>query len=237
MKSIYTFFFCIILLFSFQTSYSQISKDTLIVNSNDFNFGLPIRDGNNVVYEFILNLDTNYKESEIYENMKATLSLISKNSGISVNTFPIFKVYSNDPLLFEDKNSNRFIYQLNFRTIKKNGEPDGIVNDLIYFLKADVRVKGNRIKITFKDIDLYFQSMGVAFLVGTQNSLFKVSFNGFNADMVGNVEGADAIIENGVYKTKNYMAKRIFTVDYKIRNVIIDYLIAEMEKNIRDSKF
>lgn len=216
---------------------SQITKDTLIVNSNDFNFGLPIRDGNNVVYEFILSLDSNYTESDIYENMKATLSLISKNSGISVNTFPIFKIYSNDPLIFEDKSSNRFIYQLNFRTIKKNGEPDGIVNDLIYFLKADVRVKGNRIKITLKDIDLYFQSMGVAFLVGTQNSLFKVSFNGFNADMVGNVEGADAVIENGVYKTKNYMAKRIFTVDYKIRNVIIDYLIGEMEKNIRDSKF
>jgi len=229
-------FLLVILLFPLTVN-AQFTKDTLVVNSNDFNFRLPIRDGNNVVYEFILNLDTNYIESEIYENMKATLSLISKNSGISVNSFPIFKVYANDPLIFEDKNSNRFIYQLSFRTIKKNNEPDGIVNDLIYFLKVDVRVKGNLLKIILKDIDLYFQSMGVAFLFGSQNSLFKVSFNGFNADMVGNVEGADAVIENGIYKTKNYMAKRIFTVDYKIRNVIIDYLIGEMEKNIRDSKF
>lgn len=217
--------------------FSQTNSDSLNIVSDDFNFLLPIRDGNNVTYEFIMNLDSTLTESVIYENIKATLSIISKNSGVGVNTFPIFKVYGSEPLLFEDKNSNRMIFQLSFRTIRKDGEPDAIINDLFYFIKADIRIKGNRIKFTFKDINLYFQSKGVAFLVGAQNSLFKLSFNGFKADMVGNVEGSDAMISNGTYNTKNYMAKRIFTIDYKLRNVILSYLISEMNKSIRDSNF
>lgn len=216
---------------------SQNNSDSLNVVSDDYNFFLPIRDGNNVTYEFVISLDSTLNENTIYENLKASLTVISKNSGIGVNSFPIFRIYGSEPLLFEDRNTNRMIFQLNFRTLKKEGEPDGIVNDLIYFLKADIRIKGNRIKFTFKDIDMYFQSKGVAFLVGPQNSLFKLSFNGFKADMVGNVEGSDAIITDGIYNTKNYMAKRIFTIDYKIRNVILSFLISEMNKNIRDSKF
>ena len=33
------------------------------------------------------------------------------------------------------------------------------------------------------------------------------------------------------------MAKRIYTVDYKIKNVIIPYIVSEMYKTVKDSNF
>lgn len=221
-------------------SKSQNNLDSLNIVSDNLNFLMPIRDGNNVTYEFISTLDSNYTENIIYENTKAALSILSKNSGVGVNTYQIFKVYGSEPLLFEDKASNRMIFQLNFRTLRKEGEPEDIVNDLLYFLKADIRIKGNRIKFTFKDIDLYFQSKGAAFLVGAQNSLFKINFNGFLGSMVGvttDGNGDNPKIIDGILERSKYDAKRIYTVDYKLRNVIVPYLISEINKNIRDSKF
>lgn len=218
---------------------SQRNLDSLNIISNDFSFLLPIRDGNNVVYEFIEELDSNYTEDEIYNNLKVSLSLMTKSSSVSANN-SLFSVYSSDPLLYEDKNNKRVIFQCNFRTIKKEGEPDFIIEDLLYFLKTDIRVKGNKLKIIIKDIDLYYQSKGMAMLVGNSMSLFKVNFNGFLGSLVGVTnDGSGEVpkIENGLLKRPNYDAKRIYTIDYKIKYAIIPFLISEIYKNIRDSKF
>ena len=50
---------------------TQNSYDSLKIVSNDYSFLLPIRDGNNVVYEFITELDSNNTEDEIYDNYKS----------------------------------------------------------------------------------------------------------------------------------------------------------------------
>ena len=112
---------------------TQNSYDSLKIVSNDYSFLLPIRDGNNVVYEFITELDSNNTEDEIYDNLKVSLSLMTKGSSVSANN-SLFSVYSSDPLLYEDKNNKRIIFQINDRTIKKEGEPDFIIEDLLYFL-------------------------------------------------------------------------------------------------------
>jgi hypothetical protein len=218
---------------------TQNSYDSLKIVSNDYSFLLPIRDGNNVVYEFIEELDSNYTEDEIYNNLKLSLSLMTKGSSVSANN-SLFSVYSSDPLLYEDKNNKRIIFQINYKTIKKEGEPDFIIEDLLYFLKTDIRVKGSRVKFIIKDIDLYYQSKGMALLIGNSMSLFKVNFNGFLGSLVGVTnDGSGEVpkIENGLLKRPNYDAKRIYTIDYKIRNVIIPFLISEINKNIKDSKF
>jgi hypothetical protein len=91
-----------------------------------------------------------------------------------------------------------------------------------------------------KDIDLYYQSKGMALLIGNSMSLFKVNFNGFLGSLVGVTnDGSGEVpkIENGLLKRPNYDAKRIYTIDYKIRNYFINNLINQLQKNIRDSKF
>jgi hypothetical protein len=171
--------------------------------------------------------------------LKLSLSLMTKGSSVSANN-SLFSVYSSDPLLYEDKNNKRIIFQINYKTIKKEGEPDFIIEDLLYFLKTDIRVKGSRVKFIIKDIDLYYQSKGMALLIGNSMSLFKVNFNGFLGSLVGVTnDGSGEVpkIENGLLKRPNYDAKRIYTIDYKIRNVIIPFLISEINKNIKDSKF
>ena len=218
---------------------SQNNLDSLNIISNDYSFLLPIRDGNNVVYEFITELDSNNTEDEIYNNLKVSLSLMTKGSSVSANN-SLFSVYSSDPLLYEDKNSKRIIFQINYRTIKKVGEPDFIIEDLLYFFKTDIRVKGNKIKFIIKDIDLYYQSKGMALLIGNSMSLLKVNFNGFLGSIVGFTnDGSGEVpkIENGILERPNYDAKRIYTIDYKIRTYVISNIINQLQKNIRDSKF
>ena len=207
-------------------------SDTLFMKSDDILIKLPIKENNFVVYEFIHYTDTTLSDEVIYQNLKSTLSVITKQSSIGLNN-PLFKVYGGEPLLFDDKDSKHFIFQLSFGTIKKEDEPEYIIPDLVYFAKADIRIKNHRIKFVLKDISCYFQSKGAIFLVGAANSVFVYDFNGFpSKDNQGKSK-----INGNVYETNNYMAKRIFTVDYKIKNVIIPLLISEMYKTIKDSNF
>ena len=207
-------------------------SDTLFMKSDDILIKLPIKENNFVVYEFIQNIDTTLSDETIYQNLKSTLSVITKQSSIGLNN-PLFKVYGGDPLLFDDKDSKHLIFQLSFSTIKKDDEPDFIIPNLVYFAKADIRIKNHRIKFIIKDINCYFQSKGAVFLVGAANSVFRYDFNGFPIDE----NGGNSKIENNVYETNNYMAKRIYTVDYKIKNVIIPYIVSEMYKTVKDSNF
>jgi hypothetical protein len=207
-------------------------SDTLFMKSDDILIKLPIKENNFVIYEFIQNIDTTLSDETIYQNLKSTLSVITKQSSIGLNN-PLFKVYGGDPLLFDDKDSKHLIFQLSFSTIRKDGEPDFIIPNLVYFAKADIRIKNHRIKFVIKDINCYFQSKGAVFLVGAANSVFVYDFNGFpSKDNEGNLK-----INGNVYETNNYMAKRIFTVDYKIKNVIIPFIISEMYKTVKDSNF
>jgi hypothetical protein len=207
-------------------------SDTLFMKSDDILIKLPIKENNYVVYEFIENIDTTLSDETIYQNLKSTLSVITKQTSIGLNN-PIFKVYGGDPLLFDDKDSKHFIFQLSFRTVKKEDESDNIIPNLVYFTKADIRIKNHRIKFVLKDIDCYFQSKGAVFLVGAANSVFKYDFNGFPT----NENGENSKIVNNVYETNNYMAKRIYTVDYKIKNMLIPFIVSEMYKTIKDSNF
>ncbi len=204
-------------------------KDTLVLKSNDIIVNLPVKENNYVTYEFIQNLDTTLSDEVIYQNLKSTLAVITKQSSVGLNN-PLFKIYTTtDPLIFEDKDSKHFIFQLILRTIKKEDDPDDVVANLIYFSKIDVRIKNHRAKVVIKDIDCYFQSVGAALLVGNANSVFKYSFNGFP-------DSNNKIID-GVLETNNYMAKRIFTVDFKIKSAVLPYIFSEMYKNIKENDF
>jgi len=222
-------FFIFIFLFP---TFAIAQSDTLFMKSDDILIKLPIKENNFVVYEFIQNIDSTLSDEEIYQNLKSTLSVITKQTSIGLNN-PLFKVYGGEPLLFDDKDSKHFIFQLSFRTIKKDDESDLIIPNLVYFTKADIRIKNHRVKFVLKDIDCYFQSKGAVFLVGAANSVFKYDFNGFP----NNENGENSKIVNNVYETNNYMAKRIYTVDYKIKNMIIPYIVSEMYKTIKDSNF
>lgn len=207
-------------------------SDTLLMKSDDIIVKLPIKENNFVVYEFINNLDTSLSDEIIYQNLKSTLSVITKQTSIGL-TNPLFKVYQGDPLLFEDKESKHLIFQLSFRTLKKEEDPEYIIPDMVYFTKIDIRIKNHRVKFVFKDIDCYFQSKGAAFLAGPSNSLFNYDFNGFPSK---ENDGGSKIVDN-VYEANNYMAKRVFTVDYKLKSAIVPFILNELNKTIKDSNF
>ena len=44
-------------------------------------------------------------------------------------------------------------------------------------------------------------------------------------------------IKDGVYQLNNYMAKRLFTIDYKLKYKIYPFLINEVKKNIKANDF
>jgi hypothetical protein len=210
-------------------SFSQ--KDTLAFESNQIQFILPANDNYQVIYEFIEMFDSTLSDEAIYQNFKYSLSVITKQASIGL-TNPLFKAYtSNDPMLFEDKESKHVIFQFMSRTLKNNDDPDEIVPDMVVLSKIDIRVKNHKARMIVKDIDCYFSSAGLAFIGGAENSLVNYDFNKL-ADPNGQYK---LKITDGVYQLNNYMAKRLFTIDYKMRNKIVPFIISEVRKNIRSN--
>lgn len=213
-------------------TYSQ--KDTLIVQSKQTKVALPVNENYQVIYEFIEKFDSTLSDEVIYQNFKYSLSVITKQASIGLSN-PLFKIYtSNDPLLFEDKDSKHLIFQFMSRTLKNNDDPEDIVPDMIIFSKIDIRVKNHRVRIIFKDIDSYFTSAGLAFVGGTENSLVNIDLNKLAVPSKGRDE---LTIIDGVYQTNNYSAKRIFTTDFKLKYRILPFLINEAKNNIKANDF
>jgi hypothetical protein len=208
-------------------------KDTLVLESNQIRFALPANDSYQVIYEFIEKFDSTLSDEVIYQNFKYSLSVITKQASIGL-TNPLFKAYtSSDPMLFEDKESRHVIFQFMSRTLKNSDDPEEIVPDMVVLSKIDIRVKNHKARIIFKDIDCYFSSAGLAFVGGAENSLVNYNFNKF-ADPYGENQ---LKIKDGVYQLNNYMAKRLFTIDYKLKYKIYPFLINEVKKNIKENDF
>jgi hypothetical protein len=208
-------------------------KDSLKLQSSQILFILPANDNYQVIYEFIEKFDSTLSDEVIYQNFKYSLSVITKQASIGLSN-PLFKAYtSSDPMLFEDKESKHVIFQFMSRTLKNSDDPEEIVPDMVVLSKIDIRVKNHKARIIFKDIDCYFSSAGAAFLVGAENSLVNYDFNKF-ADPYGQYQ---LKITDGVYQLKDNMARRIFTIDYKLKYKIFPFIINEVKKNIKANDF
>lgn len=213
--------------------FTSAQLDSLTIRSNRIDVKLPMNENYQIVYEFIEKFDTAISDENLYQNFKYTLSVLTKQSSIGL-TNSLFKINtSNDPLLFENKDSRHMIFQFMSRTLKNNDDPDDVVPDMVVLTKVDVRVKNHRVKITFKDIDCYFTSTGLAIVGGAENSMVNYDFNKLTAPTD---DGSLKVID-GVYKVNNYVSKRIFTVDYKLKNKIVPYIVSEVKKNMKENDF
>jgi len=212
---------------------SFTQKDSVTIKSNKLEFRMPVNESKQVVYDFIEKFDSTISDETIYQNFKYTLSVLTKQSSIGVSN-PLFKVNtSNDPLLFENKESRHLIFQFMFRSVKTNDDPDEIVPDMVIFTKIDVRIKNHRVKVTFKDVDLYFTSTGLAIVGGAENSMVNIDFN----QLLNQTNNADNNNEDGIFQYNNYSTKRIFTTDYKLKNKISQYIFNAVRKNMKESDF
>ena len=209
------------------TAWSQI--DSITVTSGNFSIRLPIKTDRSIEYEKIYEFNPKYSTKEIFASIKPSLTNFYSNAAIGLNeNHSLFKVYGGDPILSEDKDLNRISIQMKFYSLKNVGEPDDIIPNIIVFMKADFIVKEHRMKVIIKDINAYYQSNGLAIVAGAAMSLLQLPFNN-----IKNYINA----ETNTYETKNYEAKRIYTVDYKLRKLINNAIYPLLEKHLEASNF
>ncbi len=120
-----------------------------------------------------------------------------------------------------------------FRSVKTNDDPDEIVPDMVIFTKIDVRIKNHMVKVTFKDVDLYFTSTGLAIVGGAEKGMVNIDFN----QLLNQTNNADNNNEDGIFHFNNYSTKRIFTTDYKLKYKIYPFIINEVKNNIKANDF
>lgn len=203
--------------------------DSLTIASGSFTFKLPIKQDKSIEYEKVYEFNSKYSAKEIFASIKPSLTNFYSNSAIGLNeNHSLFKVYGGDPILSEDKDLNRISIQMKFYSLKNVGEPEDIVPNIIVFMKADFIVKENRMKVIIKDINAYYQSNGLAIVAGPAMSLLHLPFDNMKNHMNQ---------ETTTYETKNYEAKRIFTVDYKLKRLINNAIYPLIQKHLEASNF
>jgi hypothetical protein len=200
--------FLIFFIFIISDVFSQ--NDSLWVTYPGDGFNLPISSDRKIVYQNVYEFNEKTKSSEIYSCIKPSLAEFYNRASIGLNDRnSLFKEYSDNPVIYEDKESGKISLQLSFRSVKHDNEPESIKDGLIIYCKADFIIRENKLKMIIKNINFYFQSTGVAILIGRENSLLKGEFDNFK----------DKLNESGFLTPSEYLFKRIFTVDFKIRKL------------------
>jgi hypothetical protein len=210
--------------------FSQAKKDSIFVKGEDYKFYLHSSDGLNVSYEFIKVFDSTYSENSIFESIRSVLK--QEVSQMATNAI----VYQ--PTILDDKENKHLIIKLIYTTVKKDGDPKNIISGLTFTTAADIRVKGNKAKFIFKDLDLFDRDFyaGTGAYSNNVGTDFRISLNGFITGSMILYGIKDKTVVNNVYESKNYIASRIYSVDYKMKN-IINYLFALANKNLSESNF
>jgi len=211
-------------------SLSQVKKDSILVKGEDYKFYLHSSDGLNVNYEHIQVFDSTFSENSIFESIRSVLK--QETSQMATNAI----VYQ--PIILEDKDNRHLIIKLLYSTVKKDGDPKNIISGLTFATTADIRVKGNKVKFIFKDLDLYDRDFFTSASSYSNNvgTDFRISLNGFITGSMIQYGITDKTVINNVYESKNFIASRIFTVDYKMKKIITT-LNSLIVKNLSESSF
>jgi hypothetical protein len=211
-------------------SLSQAKKDSILVKGEDYKFYLHSTDGLNINYEFIHTYDTAYSEKTIFESIRSVFKQETSQMSTNVNVY--------QPVILDDKDNRHLILKLLYSTVKKEGEPKNIIAGITYSTIVEIRVKGNRAKFIYKDLELYDRDFfaGANSYSNNVGTDFSISLNGFITGSMVKYGINDKTVINNVYETKNFIASRINTVDYKIKKVN-DLFYTLSVKNLSESNF
>jgi hypothetical protein len=211
-------------------AFTQLKKDSIQVRAEDYKFYLHSQDALNVNYEYLQVFDSVYSDNTIFEAIRSVMK--QETSQMATNAI----VYQ--PIILDDKDNKHLIIKLLYNTVKKDGEPKNIISGLTFSTIADIRVRGNKVKFILKDLELYDRD----FFSGSSNysnnigTDFRISLNGFITGSMLQYGITDKTIINNVYETKNFIASRIYTVDYKVKK-IFSYINTLILKNLSESNF
>ena len=210
--------------------FNQVKKDSILVKGEDYKFYLHSTDGLNVNYEFIQTYDSTYSEKSIFESIRAVIKQETSQMSTNLITY--------QPFILDDRDNKHLMIKLLYSTVKKDDEPKNIISGITYSTIAEIRVKENRAKFIFKDLELYDRDFFAGRNTYSNNvgSDFSISLNGFITGSMIRYGINDKTVINNVYDTKNFIASRIFTVDYKMKKMN-NYFYSLTIKNLTESNF